>query len=213
VTLNTKHEARGGRRGAMKPEALAAAAEDTLASIGQRVRELRAAKGFTLQDLGARTSLSPSMLSLVERGKTMPSIGSLIVICSALGVHMADLLAPEGLAARDPVSRVAKQPIFETAKGVMRRLLRENKALGVEIAINEYAPQRGNSPTPVQHSGYEFGIVLEGELTVTLDGVSHVLTPGDLISYDSMRGHKILNNGSQRVRALWINLNRSAAAT
>src|SRR5918994_2299004 len=61
-----------------------------LAAIGNRIRDLRGQKTLTLQALSELTGLSPSMLSLVERGQTTPSIGTLVVISSALGVHMSD---------------------------------------------------------------------------------------------------------------------------
>jgi transcriptional regulator with XRE-family HTH domain len=85
---------------------------DALAAIGNRIRDLRGQKGLTLQALSEQTGLSPSMLSLVERGQTSPSIGTLVVISSALGVHMSDLLAVEDRTARDPVSRASEQPIL-----------------------------------------------------------------------------------------------------
>jgi transcriptional regulator with XRE-family HTH domain len=180
-----------------------------LAAIGSRIRDLRGQKALTLQALSELTGLSPSMLSLVERGQTSPSIGTLVVISSALGVHMSDLLAVEGRAARDLVSRASEQPIYETARGVLRRILREDRLRGVEVAVNEYAPDTGSAEQPVHHAGYEYGVVLEGELTVEVDGVAYVLRPGDLISYDSSRAHRIWNHGGERVRALWVNLERS----
>jgi transcriptional regulator with XRE-family HTH domain len=103
---------------------------DALAAIGNRIRDLRGQKALTLQGLSELTGLSPSMLSLVERGQTSPSIGTLVVISSALGVHMSDLLAVDDRAARDPVSRASEQPIYETARGVLRRILREDRIRG-----------------------------------------------------------------------------------
>lgn len=196
------------RRGHEQAERISVETADTLVAIGNRIRELRSQKGLTLQGLGELTGLSSSMLSLVERGQTSPSIGSLVVIASALGVHMSDLVAADDGGARDRVSRAREQPIFETARGVLRRILREDRIRSVEIAINEYAPDTGSSETPVHHAGYEYGIVLEGELTVEVDGTAHVLHQGDLISYASERAHRIWNHGGQRVRALWVNLER-----
>ena len=193
------------RTGALA-EKISVETADTLETIGARIRDLRTKKDQTLQTLAGLTGLSPSMLSLVERGKTSPSIGTLIVIASALDVHMSDLLAEDHGDSRNPVSRASEQPIFETTQGVLRRVLREDRTRGAEIAINEYAPQTGNSSVPVHHAGFEYGIVLEGELTVELDGTNHVLRPGDLISYESERPHRIWNYGSTRVRALWVNL-------
>jgi quercetin dioxygenase-like cupin family protein len=56
------------------------------------------------------------------------------------------------------------------------------------------------------HEGCEFGVVLEGTLAVTVGGRSYTLQPGDLISYDSHRPHRFVNNGAAPVRTLWVNL-------
>jgi len=95
-----------------------------------------------------------------------------------------------------------------TQLGVLRRVLRADHARGVEIAINEYAPDTGSAAAPVHHAGHEYGVVLEGKLTVEVDGTRHVLHPGDVISYESSRDHRIWNYGADRARALWVNLER-----
>jgi transcriptional regulator with XRE-family HTH domain len=186
-----------------------AQAVDTIAAIGARIRALRLQRDMTLQRLGELTGLSASMLSLVERGRTSPSIGTLIVVCSALDVHMSDLLAGHGRLLRSPLSRSDEQPAIVTAEGVLRRILRDDRLRDVEIAINEYAPRTGSAAGPLSHAGYEYGVCLEGELTVELDGATYVLRPGDLISYESARAHRIWNYGRRRARALWINLQRA----
>ncbi|HEX5079420.1 MAG TPA: cupin domain-containing protein [Geminicoccaceae bacterium] len=196
-------------RGAPPSNETSIAMNYTLATIGARIRQFRTQKGLTLQALGRVTGLSPSMLSLVERGKTSPSIGTLIVVCSALEVHMSDLVAVEERTPRDPVSHRAEQPVFQTAAGVLRRVLRADNARGVEIAINEYAPDTGSAAAPVHHAGHEYGVVLEGRLTVEVDGIRHVLDPGDLISYESSRDHRIWNYGADHAKALWVNLERA----
>lgn len=183
--------------------------EDAIALIGTRIRDVRTLKGMPLRALADQTGLSMSMLSLVERGKASPSIGTLIAICSALDVHMADLLAPVSLVRQSPVSRAEDQPVVQTRAGVERRILRDDRANGVEIAINQYAPDTGSAPTPIHHEGFEYGIVLEGQLTVELDGTVHTLKPGDLISYESARNHRIRNDGPRKARALWVNLRRT----
>jgi transcriptional regulator with XRE-family HTH domain len=183
--------------------------EDAIALIGTRIRDVRTLKGMPLRALADSTGLSMSMLSLVERGKASPSIGTLIAICSALDIHMADLLAPVSLVRQSPVSRAEDQPVVQTRAGVERRILRDDRVNGVEIAINQYAPDTGSAPTPIHHEGFEYGVVIEGQLTVELDGAVHTLRPGDLISYDSARHHRISNEGPRKARALWVNLRRS----
>ena len=187
---------------------LAETTASTLAAIGVRIREARLARGLTLQALADVSGLSPSMLSLVERGRASPSIGSLIVISSALGSTMSDLLAVEAPADEKLVVHEAEQQVIETTQHVVRRLIRQDRARGVSLAVNEYAPHTGNAEVPITHEGYEYGFVLEGELTVEVEGHTHQMHRGDLISYSSRRPHKIWNHSERTVRTLWFNLDR-----
>lgn len=180
----------------------------TLAAIGNRVRRARTSRGMTLQEIAQVSGLSPSMLSLVERGRASPSIGSLIVIANALGVPMSELVSTPEPQEDRIVVHSEDAPIVETAKHVVRRLLREDRQRGVSIALNEYEPHTGSNERPISHEGFEYGFILEGQLTVEVDGTSHQLRAGDLIAYDSHRQHKIWNHGSGKVRTLWFNMDR-----
>lgn len=184
-------------------------AASAVQAIGTKVRELRTGQGLTLQGLADMTGLSPSLLSLVERGKTSPSIGTLVSVAHALGVHMGDLVPGDQSVRESPVRRAADQRVFSTPGGVTRRVLRDDRGRGLEIAINEYAPGGHSADRELHHGGYEYGFVLDGLLTVELEGESLVLQPGDSIAYDSTRSHRIVNEGGGPARALWVNLDRS----
>ncbi len=112
------------------------------------------------------------MLSLVERGRAPPSIGSLIVIANSLGITMSDLMASDEARQDKLVVHFSDVPIVETAKHVVRRLLRDDRERGISIALNEYAPQTGSAEQPISHSGFEYGFILEGELSFEA-AVSH----------------------------------------
>ena len=119
------------------PDDVAETTASTLAAIGERIRELRQARNMTLQSLADITRLSVSMISLVERGKASPSIGSLISVASALGITMSELMASEPSSEDELVVRVGQQRGVETAQHVIRKLIREDRSRGVSIAINE----------------------------------------------------------------------------
>ncbi|MEO1020407.1 MAG: helix-turn-helix domain-containing protein [Pseudomonadota bacterium] len=179
---------------------------DVLIAIGRRIRQLRNENDMTFQALADRTGLSVSMLSLLERGKTGPSIGTLVVIASALGAQMSDLLETEAHNDEENLARAETQRTYETAAGVTRRIVKHDRARGVEIAINEFQPGTASSAEPRGHQGYEYGLLLEGGLEIVLQARTLELKPGDLISYDSTRPHKISNKGGDKALALWINL-------
>lgn len=190
--------------------AFADAAASTVQAIGARIRKLRIDRDKTLQSLADATGLSASLLSLVERGKTSPSIGTLVAVSHALGVHMSDLITSDSVDTRAPVCRVDEQPVFESkGGGHRRRVAADDRVRGVEIAENTFAPGGTSALSALHHGGYEYGLLLEGELTITVDGEDHVLRPGDMISYDSTRPHRITNTGTRPARAVWVNLDRS----
>ena len=192
----------------MLPDETGDPTTDTLAAIGGRIREMRQARGWTLQSLAEATNLSPGMLSLVERGRASPSIGSLIIIASALGATMSDLLA-SGAATNDSiVVRGHESQVVETPQHVVRRLLRDDRTRDLTVAVNEYEPSTGSFEVPITYEGFEYGYILEGVLSVEVDGTEYSLGPGDLISYSSRRPHRIWNHSDSKARTLWINLKR-----
>jgi DNA-binding transcriptional regulator YiaG len=84
------------KRGADKPivstvDGYPDAAASALTAIGLRIKEIRLTRGMTLQSVSDVSGLSPSMLSLVERGRASPSIGSLVVIASAAAASHLEL--------------------------------------------------------------------------------------------------------------------------
>lgn len=182
-------------------------ASRTLLAIGQRIRDSRKGRGMTLQQLAEASGISSSMLSLVERGLASPSIGSLIVVGEALGKSMSDLLASDDHS-DDLVVRASETQVVVTGNNVRRRVLKEDRSNGISIAFNEYAPKTASNETPLSHEGFEYGVLLEGQLTVEVDGVAHVLREGDLISYASRRPHRIWNHSKKVARTIWFNTDR-----
>lgn len=184
-------------------------ASNALLAIGSRVRQLRNERGLTLQTVAEMTGLSASLLSLVERGKTSPSIGTLVSIAHAFEVHMTDLMPGAPAPLQLPVLRHDEQRVFATPEGVNRRILRDDRVRGLEVALNEYGPGGMSAESLLHHDGYEYGVVIEGTLTVEVDGQSYELHTGDSIAYDSSHPHRITNNGATEARAMWVNLDRA----
>ncbi|MDQ6526416.1 cupin domain-containing protein [Nocardioides sp. LHD-245] len=182
------------------------AADQAIAQIGARVRLLRSRQGLTLKEVASRTGVSVSMLSMLERGVASASVGTLVSVASALGVHMSDLFDRDEPEHSDPVRRLAEQPSVRTNEGARRRVAHNDVESGVELAVNEYEPGGASGPVATHHDGREFGMLISGTLTVELDGQTHTLKPGDLIAYPSDRPHRIINSGRKKAVAVWVNI-------
>lgn len=66
-------------------------------TIGRRIRQLRSARGMTLDELAAAVERAPSQLSMIETGKREPKLTLLRAIAKALGATVDQLLEAEPL--------------------------------------------------------------------------------------------------------------------
>lgn len=190
----------------MSQDKIAAVAAETLRHIGQRVRELRQTQGLTLQALSDQSGLSASMLSMIERGQASPSLLSMSALAHSLGASIVDLLSDSPAKEASPLRRFADAAPFFSADGVLRRVLCLDEQRKVEVTWNSYGPGIGNHPDGIEHEGFEYGLCLEGALTVIVDGVTYEMTRGDVIHFHSRRRHRIVNEGADEAVAIWFNL-------
>lgn len=181
-------------------------AERTIRMMGARVRVLRKQQNLTLKTLADRTGVSVSMLSMVERGLASASVGTLVSVSTALGVHMSDLFGPGEDVDRSPVIRADEQMTATTGAGGVHRIAYRDPRAGVEMTLQQYVPGGASGVTPEHSDGREVGVLISGELTVELDGDVHTLRPGDAIAYLASRPHRIVNRGEEPAQALWLNL-------
>jgi transcriptional regulator with XRE-family HTH domain len=98
---------------------------DVHTRIARRVRDLRDARGYSLDALAERSGVSRSNISLIEREQSSPSAVVLDKLATALGVTLASLFEEE-LATRaaepSPLARLADQPVWtDPASGYRRR--------------------------------------------------------------------------------------------
>src|SRR5260370_38580520 len=101
------------------------AVSDLNQRIAERGRELRAAQGLSLDALASKSSVSRSMISLIERGESSPTPVVREKVAAGLGVRLAALFdapAAEAQGPSGPVARRDDQPQWrDPASGYLRR--------------------------------------------------------------------------------------------
>jgi transcriptional regulator with XRE-family HTH domain len=176
----------------------------TVTDIGRRIREAREASGHTLRAISDATGVSTSMLSLVERGRTSPSIGTLVAICDALDIPMAKLFT--GSEQDDAVLIPAESTVSHSVKGLTRRIILDDRTHGLELTEHVYSPGSASADEPTHHTGEEIGIVIEGRLGVQVNDTSYELGPGDAVHFASSSPHRFENRARRATRAIWVNI-------
>ena len=162
---------------------------DINARIASRVRELRAAQGVSLETLAARTGVSRSMISLIERGESSATAVLLERLSAGLGVALASLFdAPAAERQHSgPVARLAQQPQWrDPASGYTRRNVSPGGvASPMQIVEVQFPPgarvayETGARGTRVHQQVW----VLEGSIDVTLGTEVHRLKTGDCLAH------------------------------
>jgi transcriptional regulator with XRE-family HTH domain len=159
------------------------------ARIAERVRELRAAQGLSLDGLAAKSGVSRSMISLIERGESSPTAVVLEKLAAGLGVMLASLFDGPAAAAQapsGPVARRDEQPEWQDpASGYRRRNVSPSGAPQPMQIVEVHFPagarvafETGARDTRVHQQVW----VLEGAIDVTLGAERHRLREGDCLA-------------------------------
>ena len=168
---------------------LDATASDLNERIAERVRELRAARGLSLDGLASRSGVSRSMISLIERGESSPTAVVLEKLATGLGVMLASLFdAPAATSARrsGPVARRAEQPRWrDPASGYVRRNVSPpGVAQPMQIVEIEFPPggRVAFDTGPRDVRVHQQVWVLDGAIDVTLGAERYRLRDGDCLA-------------------------------
>ena len=176
--------------------------EDVNAAVGRNVRGHRTRLAWTLDDLAARARVSKGMLSQIEQARTNPSVATICRLATALGVSVASLVeAPEAPSAR--VVRADEAVTLWTGgnKGSEARLLvGSGTSQQVELWDVRMVPGDGSVSEAHPAGTRELLLVIDGELTLELDGVPHQVCAGDAIAFVADRPHAYRNHGTSPLR-------------
>lgn len=103
-----------------------------LRDVGLRIKETREAKGLTQEELAALVDLSPTHISVIERGQKVPKLDTFVAIANALGVSADSLL-------RDVVAQSVNGVINDLSASIMKLPLKEQKRVirAIEAYVQE----------------------------------------------------------------------------
>ena len=183
------------------------AASDLNQRIAERVRELRAAQGLSLDGLASKSSVSRSMISLIERGESSPTAVVLEKLAAGLGVMLGALFdapAAEAQGPSGPVARRDDQPQWrDPASGYLRRNVSPpGVPQPMQIVEVQFPPgkrvafETGGRDTRVHQQVW----VLEGAIDVTLGVERHRLLEGDCLAMQLDRPTMFHNPTRKRAR-------------
>lgn len=173
-------------------------------AMGRVLNEWRTHKGLTLQQLADEVGVSAAFLSQVENGKASPSIATLRVLARALGHRVVDLFIDELI--DDPM--VLPEPMWTSVDmpgwdATIRQMVRIAGNKQMQPFYTVIQPGRGSRDL-FSHPGEEFGVVLSGEMTLTVGEQVYRVQARSSFYYSCLLPHSWLNEGEEDCVVVWV---------
>jgi transcriptional regulator with XRE-family HTH domain len=176
--------------------------DESTINVGQQIRLLRDQRHLTQDELARTSGLSRNTLSLLERGKTSPTVSTLKRLASALGVDINAFFNPidEELVIHTKNSR---RPKLDLSQGRMSDLGVGMHNQLVTPLILQLDPGAQSGP-PLSHEGQDFVYCLSGEILYNVNGKAYVLEAGDSLFFDGKLMHRFQSTAIEQTEILII---------
>ncbi|WP_018259534.1 helix-turn-helix domain-containing protein [Methylobacterium sp. WSM2598] len=181
------------------PEEAAPGPTPTQVHIAEEIRRRRRELGLSLEALAARSGVSRSMISKIERAEAVPSTVVLSRLAEALGVTAARLMVP---ATEQEVLliKAARQPVLrDESSGLTRRILSPVlPGRGIDWVRNTLPPGARTGEFVAHRRGVsEYVHVLGGRLRVTIGERTVEMEAGDSLYFEADAGHAFANPAAE----------------
>lgn len=174
--------------------------EDINGILSENVRNLRAMRELTLDELSARAELSKGMVVKIEQGRTNPSIGTLCKLANALGVTINRLIEETGGPALKKVTLSDLPNLWKGKTGSSAKLL-----AGVDssdlIEFWDWKLRPGHHHDSLAHpqKTKEILYVLSGVLNIEVGASSTHVKAGESLLLPADQNHRYANESDKIV--------------
>lgn len=161
--------------------------------LGARLRVVRMAHKLSQRELARRAGVTNGTISLIEQNKNSPSVASLKKVLDGIPISLADFFALE----QPPADKVfyRQNELLDLTEGDIhfRQVGGNEASRQLQILHEVYQPGADTGKTMLSHDAEEGGIVVRGQIEVTVGDQVGVLGPGDAYHFDSRFPHRFRN--------------------
>lgn len=155
-----------------------------------RLRSLRAARGWTIDDLARRSHLSASTISRIETGHRRLALDHLVTLARALDTTVDELLVDD-----EADGDVVIRPTRDTVGGATFWMLTRPDDTSGRVVAKMRVRAAKQPPEPQVHPGRDWFYVLSGTVRLGVSGHEHLVQAGQVAEFDTMRPHWMVGYG------------------
>jgi transcriptional regulator with XRE-family HTH domain len=172
--------------------------------VGLRLKELREQQNISMRGLAAKSGLSANALSMIERGKTSPSVSTLYKLSDALGVPITEFFSQQLERKKVVFLKADARPKLSFARGSMEGLGGEQFTGKVSPFLVNLDPGATSGSAPMSHTGHEFVYCIRGKLEYQVEKQVFQLEPGDSLLFAAQLKHNWKSLAGSATSALII---------
>lgn len=165
--------------------------------VGARLKQLRLSRGLSQRELAKRAGVTNSTISLVEQNNVSPSVSSLKKILDALPVSISAFFAGDEPSQPQPFYRRDELTDIGDGRLSWRLVAARRPDRRMSIIHERYPPGADSGEEMLEHDGEEGGVVISGQIEITVNGEVGVLGAGDAYYFDSRLPHRFRNPGDE----------------
>jgi transcriptional regulator with XRE-family HTH domain len=169
-----------------------------MTTIGEKLRTRRQELGLSLRDIAARTGLTASFISLVERDQADPSIASLRKLAQALRTPLFHFFT-NGELTSPVVRRDRRRRLVLPDSNIAYQMLSPNSSGNLVLYMAHIEPGGSSSDEPRSHPAEECTYVMQGRLQLEVGDEVYLLEEGDSVCWDGNLPHRLTSIGDQRL--------------
>lgn len=181
---------------------------DSAFDIGARLLSIRLAAGLSQRQVAQRAGVPHAQISVIEQNKSSPSVATLRKILGGLNIRLADFFEEDRAAPEGPffgfdelidlTSKLSTMANAAPRGSLVFRQIGDAGRHNLQILHEVYEPQADTGEVLLRHFSSEGGIVISGELEVTVGDAVRVLKSGESYLFDSRVPHRFRNRSGKR---------------
>ena len=175
--------------------------------FGEKLRQVREHKGYTLKVVAQRAGVSESLVSQIERNHVSPAIDTLLALADVLDINLEFLFEEyrkvkpvKIIKANERASLAEDDIIYEE----LARPTTPDKDDSIESYVIKIPAGSHTHKGSYGHIGRELGIIVKGKAKLTYDSSEYILEPGDSVSFSAGVPHTLQNVGECELEAIWV---------
>ena len=165
--------------------------------VGERLREIRERAGLSQRALAARADVTNGMISLIEKNRSSPSVATLKKILDVFPMSLAEFFASGQ--AEQPAIFFRADDLVEIGGGAIsyRQVGSSLQQRALQILHERLQPGADTGSAMLRHDGEEGGVVVRGEIELTVGMATRILRAGDAYAFSSKVPHRFRNLGEE----------------